>query len=225
MIWLNSGASGGRPSTIFARPSVFMNVARSTDFGKSWESVVQSWEEPNLGTSLFVKVDTFNSDIIWAGGSNALFIPSLLKSEDSGDTWRGLVVLENVEANVNDLITKNEEHAKSMIGLSGSVPEANIIRRSEDNGETWNTVFEGAGIYTFTHSASNPDIVYASGINPEGRLFFLASNDFGDTWQTLDYPESPSGIYVNDMVSIMEDGEEVIYLGTNKGVYSLTFEE
>jgi hypothetical protein len=54
------------------------------------------------------------------------------------------------------------------------------------------------------------------------RLFFLATNNFGDTWQTIEHPESPANIYVNDMVSVTEDGQEVIYLGTNKGLYSFT---
>lgn len=124
---------------------------------------------------------------------------------------------------LEQLVIINQKNAKYLlIGLSGSFMEANVIRKSTDSGETWDTVLEGNGIYTFTQSALDPEIVYASGRNQEGHLFFLASNNFGDTWQTLEHPESPSNIYVNDMVSIMEDNQEVIYLGTNKGLYSFT---
>ncbi|MDR9416912.1 MAG: hypothetical protein RI564_11550 [Gracilimonas sp.] len=196
------------------------NIARTTDEGSTWESVFLTWE--HLGKAIFVKSDIYNPNIIWAGGENAIFQPTLIKSEDGGDSWDRIKIYENIEAANNDIIINQKDAKNLLIGLSGSVASANKIRRSLDDGETWDTVFEGASIHTFTHSASNPEIVYASGRNPEGRLFFLASNNFGDTWQTIEHPESPSNIYVNDMVSVTEEGQEVIYLGTNKGLYSFT---
>lgn len=105
------------------------------------------------------------------------------------------------------------------MGLGGG------IRKSTNNGETWSTVFDEAGILTLAHSTRNPETVYASGINSQGRLFFNASGDFGDTWQTVEFEDSPDQIHVNDMVSLNEDGAEVLYFATNKGVYSYTFEE
>jgi|AntRauTorckE6833_2_1112554.scaffolds.fasta_scaffold00185_24 photosystem II stability/assembly factor-like uncharacterized protein len=199
------------------------NIARTTDGGSLWNSVHLTWE--HLGFALFVKPDPNDSDVIWAGGANAKFQPKLIRSSNRGDSWEYLSVLEGIDANVNDLFKDNSNSEKLIIGLSGNIPAANIIRRSEDNGETWETVFEGAGMYTFSQSPRNADLVYASGRNDTGTLFFLVSNNFGDTWQTIALEDSPGEIHVNDMVSVLEGGQEVIYLGTNKGLYSYTIEE
>lgn len=202
-------------NTIYAGGSI-LRVAKSVDNAQNWDIVFGSWE--GFGSIFFIK-NTSNS--VWTGGSTAKFAPLLYRSNDNGDTWQEISVLENAEAIVRDLVNLNND---LLVGLSGSVPSSNIIRRSQDNGETWNTVFEGAGIYTFTKSAHNPEIVYASGSNSTGTLFFLVSNDFGDTWQTVEFQDSPAQIHINDMVSVMEGGQEVIYLGTSKGLYSFTVE-
>lgn len=62
-----------------------------------------------------------------------------------------------------------------------------------------------------THSPRNLLIIYASGSNTTGKLFVLVSADFGDTWQTIEMEDGPTGI------------REVLYFGTNNGVYSYTF--
>lgn len=202
-------------NTIYAGGSI-LRVAKSTDNAESWNIVLGSWE--GFGSIFFIKT---MSNSVWIGGSTPKFAPLLYRSNDNAETWQRISVLENVEAIVHDLVNLNND---LMVGLSGGVSEANVIRRSQDNGETWETVFERAGIYTFTKSAHNPEIVYASGSNSTGTLFFLASEDFGDTWQTIEFEDSPGAIHVNDMVSVMEDGKELIYLGTNKGLYSFTVE-
>lgn len=194
-----------------------LRVAKSTDAAQSWEIVLGSWE--GFGSLFFINSV---SESIWAGGSTASFAPLVYSSNDNGKTWCEIPVLENIEAVAYDLINLNNN---LLIGLSGGVSAANIIRRSQDNGETWETVFQGAGIFTFTKSAHNPEIVYASGRNSTGTLFFLASEDFGDTWQTIEFEDSPGEIYVNDMVSVMDEGNEVLYLGTNKGLYSYMLED
>ena len=198
------------------------NIARTTDRGNSWSSVHLTWE--HLGFALFVKPDPNDANVIWAGGANAKFQPKLIRSSNRGDSWEYLSVLEGIDANVNDLSKGNSNSEKLLIGLSGSISAANIIRRSQDNGETWETVFEGAGIHTFTQSPQNSDIVYASGINQNGTLFFTVTDNFGDTWQTVEFENGPTQIRVNDMISVLENGKEVLYFGTNKGLYSYTLE-
>lgn len=208
------------PYTLFATGGG--NIAQSKNGGESWKSIFNNWG--TVGFTQFLKFDPKNNNTIWAGGENAILEPTLLRSTDDGNSWEWITVLENTEAVTFDIAIHPTYSKQIMIGLSGTVSSANIIRRSIDNGETWNTVFEGAGIHTFTHSARNPEIVYASGINAQRQLFFIASADFGETWETIEYPESPSQIYTNDMVSVLENGKEVLYFGTNKGVYSYTFE-
>jgi photosystem II stability/assembly factor-like uncharacterized protein len=206
------------PAVIFARSAPIMNVARSINGGTNWESVVGTWNNPNLGAGIFVKIDSNNPQNVWAGGANAFFQPSLFKSENGGDDWKGLTVLKNTEATIHDLLINPNSSDQVIIGLGG-------ILKTTDNGESWEAIFKDAGIYTLTHSARDPEVVYGSGVNALRQLFFIASNDFGDSWQTIEYPESPTGIRINDMISVMQNGKEVLYFGTNKGVYSFTFDE
>jgi hypothetical protein len=51
------------------------------------------------------------------------------------------------------------------------------------------------------------------------------SEDYGDSWEIETYEESPGGIQTNDMIVTEVNGNEKIYFGTNKGVYSYRFEE
>jgi hypothetical protein len=211
------------PSVIFACPASFINVAKSTDGGKSWKSVATSWNDPPIGSSNFVKIDPYHPNNIWLGGSTGLFYSSLLKSRDGGDTWKrmvGLYMSGNIVYSLG-ISSTNSNHL--LAGLNGG------IEKSIDGGKTWHPVLKKSAIFAFTHSARNPKIIYASGLNAPsdktGTLFFEVSSDFGNTWKNIEMPDSPTGIYVNDMVSVMQNGNEVLYFGTNKGIYSYTFEK
>lgn len=199
-------------NTIYAGGSI-LRVAKSGDKAQSWEIVFGSWD--GFGSIFFINS---KKEVVWTGGSSAIFAPLLYRSKDNGVSWKEVLVVENGQDIVFDLTMRVQDSKIIMAGLGMG------IRKSKDDGETWTTVHNESSIYTFTHSAQNPEIVYASGRNSVDRLFFLASGDFGDTWQTVEYPDSPAGIHVNDLISVMEDGNEVLYLGTNKGLYSFTFQ-
>jgi len=213
--------SSDKPDRIFAMGG--LPIARSTDRGQSWKAVYKTWKLAAFGQ--FLKIDRKHQNIIWAGGSTNLFTTRLVKSTDGGDTWQSLSLSPygngTVNGTVYDLIINASNSDHVIAGLNIGLHESN------DGGQTWSTIFTEAEIYSFTHSARDPQVIYASGLNENtgstGTLFFAASQDFGDTWQTVTMPDSPAGIYVNDMVSVMQDGHEVLYLGTSKGVYSYTF--
>lgn len=209
--------SPANPNRLFAGGPGGLDIALSHNGGTSWELVFGSWE--NLGFLEFLKIDTNRNDYIWSGGANGIFEPILAKSTDGGENWQLIDILKNVETTVYDVAIDPSSSNRVLAGLGRG------IRKSTDGGESWRTVFERAGIYTFTHSASNPEVIYAAGQTQESTLSFFATGDFGDTWQTVEMQEGPAGITVNDMVSVMADGMEVLYLGTNQGVYSYTFEE
>jgi photosystem II stability/assembly factor-like uncharacterized protein len=217
--------SDENPSVIFARSAALSVVAKSSDAGQSWQSVIQSWENPNLGTSSFVKINPHHPENVWAGGATAIFRPSLLKSEDHGENWTGFLVIKDVETTVHDIASHPSQPRTVLAGMAGAIEPANIIRKSTDGGETWETVLEGINTRTLTHSAADPAVVYASGRNAAGSLFFVASGDFGESWDTVEWEDSPAGVQINDMVSVIEDGREVLYFGTNKGIFSYTFNE
>lgn len=209
----------GGDTVIFARTSGFGNVGRSLDGGRSWESVRQTWENPTLETNHFVRVNPDRPDKIWTGGATALFVPILFTSKNSGNDWEGFIPIENVETTVYDVAIHHKKSNQVMAGLGIG------IRRSTDNGKSWATAYNETAVFSLTHSASKTGVIYASGVNSQGTLFFAASGDFGSSWETVEMENSPTGIQVNDMVSVLQDEQEVLYLGTNKGVYSFTFEE
>jgi len=199
------------------------NVALSSDSGKSWKNIYGSWD--GFGGGYFLTISQSNPKIIWGGGVDANFQPHLFKSSDGGSSWKAIRIIENVETTIYDLIIHPQKTTNILAGTAGSFAPANLIRKSTNGGDTWETVFEGINTRTFSHSANNPEWVYASGRNADGSLFFVASGDFGESWKTITWEESPAGVQVSDMVSVMEDGREVLYFGTNQGVFSYRFEE
>lgn len=207
---------------LFARGGV--NVSRSVDGGHTWESVFKDWEWLGSNGSL-LKIDSNNPDIIWAGGANAALQPYIVKSEDRGDNWQWLDVFENVETTVRDIVISLTDANEVLIGEAGAVDPANRIRRSTDAGQSWETVHAGPGIRALARSPQDPHIVYASGFNAERTLFVLVSPDFGESWEEITFENSSGGIRVNDLVAVEANGREVLYLGTNQGVYSWRFDE
>lgn len=211
--------SAGNPETIYAGGGGFY-VAKSTNKGNSWNLKTDSWE--SLGGLFLIKTDINNPNIVWAGGTRATFGARLIKSTDSGETWKEVPV-SGASANVNDLLIKSDNSEVVVAGLAGA--SASFIRKSIDGGQNWKTVLEGFNTRTMAHSARNPETIYASGQNEAGTLFFAQSPDFGETWQQVTVPGVPSDISVNDMVSVLVNGQEVLYFGTDKGVYSYVFEK
>jgi len=206
------------PDILYARG--LFNVAKSTNQGRSWESVFATWE--TIGSSKFVTIDPNNPAIIWAGGANAFSAINLIISTDGGNNWKRLD--ENVqklvfESFANDLIIKHGTSSNVLLGISDG------ILRSNDMGDNWQSVYSGASIHTLTRTSQNPKVIYASGSNSQGNLFFLRTRDFGNTWQTVEMDNSPSGIQVNDMIAVESNDREILYFATNNGVYNFVFSE
>lgn len=190
---------------------------RSKDEGKSWEVVAGSWEAGTIGTTRFVKIDDNNSDNIWTGGAGSFFTPHLVKSRDGGNEWAFVETLKNVENFVYDISIKNGASEQILLAMN------EVILKSTDFGDSWGTAYSASKeFYSFSRSINDPNIIFASGISASGQLFFLASNDFGDTWVLNEFPDGPTDIFVHDMASANIGGKEVLYFGTNKGIY--TFE-
>lgn len=202
-----------KPSdTLYAGTGVLL--ARSFNAGKNWQLLGERWDLWG-GQLNFLATDPYHERHLWFGGHDAFFLPFLARSTDNGNSWKNI----DVGNTAWDIWVFPNNPDNILITTDGG------IRRSTDGGENWQQVFSEAGIRTFVHSARNPEVVYASGESPNGTLFFAASRNFGDSWKTILWEEGPTGVTVNDMVSVMENGNEVLYFGTNKGVYSYRFEE
>ncbi|MEO9884885.1 MAG: hypothetical protein ABJR05_11795 [Balneola sp.] len=171
----------GSDTLIAARTSPFGTVGLSRDGGRSWDSSWESWDNPTLATSSFVNIEQNDPEIIIAGGSTAIFTPIFLISYDRGENWDIHSIIENSEATVMDGIVNIESKDEVIVGANLAA-----ILKSENRGESWETIQSGNIINSFTRSSRDGNIIYASGI--------------------------------------IQNGKEVLYFGTNKGLYSFTLE-
>jgi len=213
----------GASDTIWVR--VGNAVARSKDKGNSWELVSGSWNNWG-GAAVLFYFDPYREDNIWVGGVSALSQANLYKTTDNGKNWSSKTsgLSDNIEAVAYDVITHSTNKEMVLVGLSGAIQKAFKIKKSTNGGENWETVLSDIGVHSFTRSTRDENIIYASGINQNGTLFFTATNNFGDSWQTVEFEDGPTQIRVNDMISVLQNGKEVLYFGTNKGLYLYTLE-
>ncbi|HLR76850.1 MAG TPA: hypothetical protein VK106_04270, partial [Balneolaceae bacterium] len=199
------------------------SIARSVNAGKSWELIAGDWNAWGGSSGLLVR-DPYHPCHLWGGGTSAILTPILVKSEDCGGTWRGIQALKDIESITRDVVVKPTNADVVLVGFTSSVATGNVIRKSIDRGKHWFTVLDSTGVFALEQSVRDPVTVYAAGGNRTGRLFFYLSPDFGKSWKMVKIASEENDFRVNDIISIMKNDREVLYLGTNKGIYSYTFE-
>lgn len=214
------------PETIFAKGSSVV-IARSVNSGENWELVNGNWD--NLGAGKFVKVDPFYQKRVWSGGVRAISLPYLIKSIDYGNSWEYLESIRKVNDNIieaitYDVMTHPQYPDWILAGMGGAVTLANNVRKSIDGGLSWQLSLEATGVHAFARSKRNTKLIYGSGRDSSGKLFFVATTDFGETWEKNIFDESPVPIIVNDLGVMTIEGNEVLFLGTDQGLYSYRFE-
>ncbi len=211
--WVNQLLSTEEnPSVIYASGGT--NVLKSKNGGKNWIEARFTWDA--LGRTWFLENQPGQENTIWAGGIAAVPVPYLARSTNGGETWQNFRTIEFTEGTNYDIAFNPSDMDQIMVSLGGG------IRRSIDFGESWTTVLQAPYVfYTMTPSARDASVIYASGEAFQNRqLFLFRTEDFGDSWQEIEVDTTIQDVYVNDMVSILEDGREIIYFGTNKGVFT-----
>lgn len=225
--WIQNGPVEARPfsDTLFVQGISRNIVVRSGDAGQSWELVLGQWNNSG-GSGELLYMDRWHPGRIWAGGVTSLSQPSLLKSNDYGDKWEELASsLRGPETVAYDVMTHREDPDQVLVGFSAFFASANNVRKSTDGGQSWRVVLEETGVLAFAHSLQNSHVIYASGRDSSTRLFFAATADFGETWQKKIFAEGPSVVTTNDLAVLTVDGKEVLFLGTDQGLFSFRFEE
>ncbi len=194
------------------------NVSLSTDSGSTWEVILGSWD--SISRTNFLEFQTQTSDTIWMGGSNSIGRPTLYRSTDNGQNWDFIRTLEFAENENHDIHFDKTNSDHVVVGLAGGV------RSSLDFGETWETILTGQYIFkVFSSSSLTPGKIYLSGQAYDKSFFLFTSYNNGYTWEEIQFDEVPENIEVNDMIVQIEEGREVLYLGTNRGLFKYLTED
>jgi len=206
------------PGQIYARGAY--SLARSIDDGESWQTIFGDWSSIGYLADL-LEFDPGHSGRIWIGGESAAFQPYLYFSDNEGESWNGLAIDASGDNAVYSMAFHPDDVNRILVGLEGE------IRSSDDLGETWTMSFEN-DLYHYILAMSTPnnipsETVYASGSEygaQGGNLFFLVTNDFGETWEKFSAEAELDETSINDLYIHEAEGQITIYLGTSLGVWS-----
>jgi photosystem II stability/assembly factor-like uncharacterized protein len=148
----------------------------SADAGATWSKVASKTQVGNY----IAKVGISGSQAaVFHVCSDAGYV----RSTDGGLTWTGF---KPASQWCNDLVRSATAPNTVFAGFYG-----NGIYKSVDDGVNWTQLTGGLPLggfqrITLAISASNPDVVYASFINPSGALFGMyKTTDGGTTWSLL----------------------------------------
>src|SRR4051812_11897092 len=130
------------------------------------------------GTKTSIRgLSVVNDNVLWASGSNG----TIARSTDAGKTFKWLTVKDYEQRDFRDI-----EAFDSNTAIIMAVAEPAIILKTTDAGKSWKKVFEDTTKGMFLDAmdfAGKYGVVVGDPIN--NKMFMAATNDFGDTWNTL----------------------------------------
>lgn len=212
-----------RPDTIYARGAYF--TARSPDAGENWELIFGDWGSAGYQADI-IEIHPHEPETIWVGGETSIFQPYLTYSEDLGENWEGIELDTGGDDAAYSLAFHPDDPDEILLGMEGK------IKHTEDRGQSWEWVFEN-DLYHYIHVMESPgnepsETVYASGTEngaAGGGLFFLKTEDFGETWNKTRADLDIDGLSINDLLIREESGGQVIYFATSQGVWQYDGEQ
>ena len=215
-------------------------ILRSDDNGNSWQRFPDFdysgfFLEEN---ALSLKVNPYNPNQVWYGGSNQQQLtPMVIDSDDGGETWNmrngpdGSGGVQDVVFSPDD--TNVIASVGSTIGITDGTTSP-IEGFEEIEGFEWSIVYDSEkhgeilslDIFTMQNSQDIDSMVYASGKLGEGNgnLAVLLSKDFGENWQYTIYENGPENIRTNNLVVTELNGKETLILATDKGVFGFSID-
>jgi photosystem II stability/assembly factor-like uncharacterized protein len=201
-----------QPNVLFATGATV--VAKSTDRGTSWQISHGSWRGFATGIN-FVAIDTNDSKIVWAGGQNAIEEAFLLKSEDTGATWREWPRIVD-DVSVAKTVAIHPYDSKTIYaGLES------YMLKTTDGGETWEEILAEDGRFFFgiAINPARPARMYAASwfktFDPQPLILYISDNG-GESWRVI--PEDTAqfgGVW--DLLYVNKGTIDKLYLGLWKG--------
>lgn len=201
-----------QPNILFATGATV--VAKSVDRGRSWQISHGNWGGLATGVN-FVKIDTNDSQIIWAGGQNSIERAFLLKSENTGANWREWPEIVK-EVSTGKTVAIHPYDSKTVYaGLES------FILKTTDGGETWDEIFVEDGRFFFGIAINpvRPGRIYAASwfktSDPQPLIVYI-SDDAGESWREVHEKTTQFG-GAWDLLHINEGMIDRLYLGLDKG--------
>ncbi|WP_272022360.1 T9SS type A sorting domain-containing protein [Olleya namhaensis] len=211
--WVTAGAGDGTCTAVdYTNPQIRylgsqnggLTRADNGFLGDVWGT---SLTTPTAGAPFVwaLKMHSTNSSILYGGFAD------VYKSTNKGDTWTnlnsGAGAIEYIETFGNDLIVIGETSA----------------RKSSNEGSTWTTVNQpeaGAKMNSVSLNQNNTNILYATvnGYVDGSKVF--KSMDGGATWTNIS--AGLPNIVAKQVVLKQNQGQEILFLGTEIGVYFKT---
>ncbi len=186
---------GGGEKTVRGNVSFGYGVWKSTDAGKTWQSMGLD-ESRHVGR---IRIHPKNPDLVYVAAMGNLFAPheqrGVFRSEDGGETWEKVLYVSDKAGAVDLVMDPNNprilyaslwEVQRTPYSLSSGGEDSGLWK-STDGGDTWQEISrneglpEGVlGIIGVSVSPVNSDRVFAMIEAEEGGVF--RSDDAGKTW-------------------------------------------
>jgi len=159
---------------------------RTTNGGVLWTGVVNIPEpRPNAICGLSISGQAIYGVGSYAGPAR------LIRSVDGGATWSSQD-LDTLASTLIDVYFRSPDEGFA-VGSIGQFPFTNraVVLHTSDGGTTWQRRFLGArlGEWGWKISFPTPAIGYVSLERDAGPMFFLKTQDGGQTWTELPFPD------------------------------------
>ena len=188
--WQRLGPGGRSIAVDPKRPNILYSAGQrelfeSTDGGKTWTSILKA----RLGQGS-VKVDPAVSDRVLAGGKLSGGTAGLHVSADGGKTWRTVAILGSTHG-VRQLSICDVKPSVMYVALMNDG-----VWKSTDGGQTRrDTHCPDPWDRAVAMSATDPDVVYASGnVSRDGAKTWTPTNTRG-AWSIAVHPRHPNVAY------------------------------
>lgn len=190
------------------------DLGKSLNQGGSFFAAGGAWGY--FGGFNFVKMDSLQTNVAYAGGMSAYWGPLLMKTTDTGKTWTLLMEGYGVPANpAYDIVIHPTSPDTVWLAIE------NCIAKSNDGGYHW-TTFCAVPTFRFRTveiDQKRPNYLYASGGYAPGLLTLFYSRDGGATWNSISDTVQLQDPVTDIVLTAPDSVTNRIYIATERGVF------
>jgi len=200
----------------------YINTRRSTNWGVSWEDVVEIPIDASFYTNSHVDCGTDGNFYITASDSTSPQKPfRLWKSTDSGASWVEIDTVPTTPVDSSNYLSMSISGTK--IYIVGQVLDGTnktYIWSSTDDGVTWTVstvIVTGLTFFTYFGIKANSDVVILSGSGNDSKEYIIRSDDGGATWTKIGQRDPAL-----DWPTYIENYETYLSLNNDEDIFVFT---